>query len=80
MSENPTRRDLDIVLHMLLAVGIVAADAYILLFLAPDLFDRHRTELDLAVIVILGGALAFSYLAGRHLWRSIHTITDGEDQ
>jgi len=80
MSKDPTHHDIDIVVHALLAMGIVAADIYILLFLVPELFDRHSSGLDFAVVAIVGGALAFSYLAGRYLWRSIHTITDGEDQ
>ena len=79
MSDDPTRRDIDVVLHALLACGVAAADIYVVLFLAPDLFDRHRSELDLAALALIGGALAFSYLAGRYLWRSIHSITDGDN-
>jgi hypothetical protein len=79
MSADPTRHDVDVVTHVLLALGVVAADGYVLLFLVPDLFNRHRSELDLALVAVVVGALAFSYLAGRYLWRSLHSITDGED-
>jgi hypothetical protein len=80
MSEHPVHHDLDIVLHALLAAGLVAADAFIILFLVPEMFDQHSTELDLAALLAICGALAFSYLAGRHLWRSIQHIIDGEDK
>jgi len=79
MSRDPTHRDVDMVVHALLAVGVVVADLYVILFLVPDLFDRHRSALDLAAVAVIGGAAAFSYLAGRYLWRSLHSITDGEE-
>ena len=79
MSKDPTRRDVDVVVHALLGLAVVVADGYVLLFLVPDLFDRHRSELDVAALAVVGSALAFSYLAVRYLWRSIHTLTDGED-
>lgn len=78
MSRGPAHHDVDVVVHALLALGVVAADLYVFLFLVPDLFDRHRSELDLAALALVGGAVAFSYLAGRHLWRSIDSFTDGD--
>ena len=80
MSNDPTHHDLDVVVHALLALGVVASDAYILLFLVPDLFDRHRSEWDMVALAVVGGTLAFSYLASRYLWRSIHAIFHGEDR
>jgi len=79
MSGGARNRDVDVVVHVLLAVALVAADAFVLLFLIPDLFDAHSSALDLLSLLLLIGSLAFSYLAGRYLWRSAHGI-DGEDQ
>ncbi len=78
MSDDPARRDVDIVVHALLALAVFGGDLYVVLFLVPELFDRHRSELDLLAVAALLGMLAFSYLAGRYLWRSIHSITHGD--
>jgi hypothetical protein len=80
MSSNPGNRDIDIVVHLVLATALVVADACVLLFAVPALFDRHRTELDLAALLLVTGSLAFSYLAGRYLWRSARHCIGGGDQ
>ncbi len=80
MRDSPGRRDIDVVVHGALAIGLVAADVFVFLFLIPMLFDQHRSELDLASLVAAGAALAFTYLGGRYLWRSAHHSIGGDDR
>ena len=74
------RGDVNVVVHALLGVIVVAITAVSVGYLVPELFDRHSSAADLAAAGVAVGTLAFTYIAGRYVWRSFRTTVSGEDE
>jgi hypothetical protein len=77
---TPEEDDVAIACNAAIAVITIFILGSALLIIVPDLFNRHSTEADLGALVLAGGAIAFAFLVGRHLWRSITSPLDGDKE